>query len=129
MRACLIPSHNHPSSYPHQRRQIQPHINMWSRKPITVNLLIVTLAVPTRHKPKNQTMGLKPCGELGKMCHPVIILKEIITTITQWLGDPGNLVFGIEIIMEGKILNHGVLKIVQLEILGIYQVETTQSPE
>lgn len=76
-------------------------------------------------------MGLIICGELGRiMCHPVIILSEIITTtITQWLGDPGNLVFGIEIIMQGENLNHGVRRIVQLEILGMHQVEITQSPE
>lgn len=134
MRVCLIHSHN-PSCHPHQHHPIQPHsnkdINIWPRKSITLNLHIVTLAVPTRHKSKNQITGLIICGELGRiMCHLVIFLNETITTtITQLLGDPDNLVFMIEIIMQGENLNHGVRRIVQLEILGMHQVEITQSPE
>lgn len=62
--------------------------------------------------------------------HPVIILNETKTTITHLLGGPCNLVLQwIEIIMVGENLNHGARRIVQLEILGMYQVEIFMTPE
>ena len=102
-------------------------------KPISLNLHTATVYIPIhRHKLKNQ-VKFQILGELGKMCHhPVTIPIEIKTTMTMhMLGVPCRLVLlGIETIrQQGNNMKHGAQIIVQLEILGMFLVGVTQSPE
>jgi hypothetical protein len=111
----------------HQHHHSNKDMHICLSRLISMIIRIVTLStLPTHHKSKIHVLG-RIRGGLGRICHPVINLKETITTtITHLLGAPCNLVHWIEIIMEGKDLNHGVQIIVQIETLGMVQVEISQ---